>query len=134
MSVRSITVSRLLNVGILPTQQRTQIADILFEEAQHLSAEQIRERLRERGCSVSKATVYNTLRLFSEVGILREVFVDSAKVFYDTNIKPHHHFYDATNAELIDIPHVEIKPESLPRLPDEHEIKAIDVTIRIGKK
>ena len=65
-----MTRSDILNLfekhGILPTQQRIEVAEVLLVRPQHLSAEQIISRLIEQGSSVSKATVYNTLKLFGE--------------------------------------------------------------------
>ena len=86
--------------GILPTPQRLEIAGILLEKPQHLSADQIIERLRRDGSAVSKATVYNTLNLFSEHGLVKEVMVDPIRKFYDSTTHPHHHFYNVDTGEL----------------------------------
>ena len=69
--------------GILPTPQRLEIAHILLEKPQHLSAEHIIEKLKVADSAVSKATVYNTLNLFSERGLVKEVMVDPVRKFYD---------------------------------------------------
>jgi Fur family iron response transcriptional regulator len=61
--------------GILPTPQRLEIAHILLQKPQHLSAEHIIEKLRVADSAVSKATVYNTLNLFSERGLVKEIEV-----------------------------------------------------------
>ena len=62
--------------GILPTPQRGEVAEVLLVRPQHMSAEQIIDRLHQLGSSVSKATVYNTLNLFGERGIVKEVMAD----------------------------------------------------------
>ena len=59
---------RLNCLGIRPTAQRVQIAELLLSAPQHLSAEQILASLRRAGARVSKATVYNTLNLFAATG------------------------------------------------------------------
>ena len=100
--------------GILPTPQRIEIADILLERPQHLSAEQILDQLRTAGSSVSKATVYNTLNLFSERGLIREVMVDPVRKFYDSTTHPHHHFYNVDSGELSDIPDDQVRIPELP--------------------
>ena len=64
--LRSEILVRFDELGILSTPQRIEIAEILLEKPQHLSAEQIIDRLNATGSGVSKATVYNTLNLFSE--------------------------------------------------------------------
>ena len=118
-------------LGVLPTPQRLEIAEILFEKPQHLSAEQIIDRLRARGSGVSKATVYNTLNLFGERGLARECFVDPERTFYDSNTEPHHHFYNVDTGELSDIPDGEVRFEQLPGLPEGTESDSIEVLIRV---
>jgi Fur family iron response transcriptional regulator len=121
--------------GILPTEQRTEIAEVLLEKAQHLSAEHIIEALREKGSGVSKATVYNTLHLFSEHGLVRECIVDPERRFYDSNIEPHHHFYNVDTGQLIDIEYDRVTFEDLPEFPGQGEIDSVEVLIKVrGKK
>ncbi|MFN2310387.1 MAG: Fur family transcriptional regulator, partial [Gammaproteobacteria bacterium] len=90
---RTQVIERLRSHGITPTQQRVEIAQVLFARHQHLSADQVLTQVNAHDASVSKATVYNTLGLFAEKGLLREVIVDPAKVFYDSNLDPHHHLF-----------------------------------------
>src|SRR3954454_13315913 len=85
---------RLRRHGVVPTRQRLAVANVMFERKQHLSADQILEFSNSAGTRISKATVYNTLRLFVEQRLVRELVVDPARVFYDPNTAPHHHFYD----------------------------------------
>src|SRR5882762_367723 len=80
--------------GINPTHQRIEIAHALFSRREHLSADQVMAIVNERHSETSKATVYNTLNLFLEKKLIREVIVDPNKVFYDPNTEPHHHMYD----------------------------------------
>ena len=117
--------------GISPTTQRVEIAGILLCEYQHLSADQVLTRLNEHGASVSKATVYNTLGLFAERGLVRQVIVDPAKVFYDSNIAPHHHFYNVDDGTLIDVDTAEVPIEQLPHPPQGTVTEAVDIVIRI---
>jgi len=117
--------------GILPTPQRVQIAGILLERPQHLSAEHIIEKLRAAGSRVSKATVYNTLNLFSAHGLIREVMVDPVRKFYDSTTRPHHHFYNVDSGELSDIPDEEVRFLDLPELPGNTRRESVEVLIRI---
>lgn len=119
--------------GITPTQQRVDIAEILFTRAQHLSAEQVLEIVNRDQALVSKATVYNTLGLFARKGLVREVIVDPSKVFYDSNVDNHHHFYNVDTGELIDIDAAEVKIENLSALPAGTEATGIDVVVRISR-
>lgn len=119
---------------ISPTQQRRQIARILFAKPQHLSAEQILAQVNSEGDVVSKATVYNTLGLFARKGLVREVFVDPTKVYYDSNTEPHHHFYNVDSGELQDIHEGQVVLHNLPRPPDGVEMDGVDIIIRLRNK
>ena len=119
------------NFGILPTPQRLEIAGILLERPQHLSADQIIERLRSRDSAVSKATVYNTLKLFSEHGLVKEVMVDPVRKFYDSTTHPHHHFYNVDTGELSDIADAEVSFNNLPSIPSGTQQESVEVLIRI---
>jgi len=124
-------VEKLKQHGVLPTPQRVEVADILLREPQHMSADQIIERLRSAGSAVSKATVYNTLRLFSETGLVRELNVDPSRRFYDSTTHAHHHFYHVDTGELSDIPDHQVTILGLPPLPDGTEQASVEVLIRI---
>lgn len=117
--------------NILATPQRLEVAEILLEKLQHLSADQIIDRLRARGSTVSKATVYNTLNLFVERGLVNECIVDPERRFYDSNTHAHHHFYDIDSGELSDIPNGMIQFAKLPELPANGNIDAVEVLIKV---
>ncbi len=117
--------------GILATPQRVEIAQILLERPQHLSAEQIIERLKAADSGVSKATVYNTLNLFSERGLIKEVMVDPVRKFYDSTTHPHHHFYNVDTGELSDIPDDQVRFETLPELPEGTARESVEVLIKV---
>lgn len=117
--------------GILPTPQRLEVAAVLLSRPQHLSAEQIIEQLRQAGSGVSKATVYNTLNLFSERGIVKEVMVDPVRKFYDSTTHPHHHFYNVDSGELFDIPDDQVMFGTLPEMPEGTRAESVELLIRI---
>ena len=117
--------------GILPTPQRIEVAAVLLSRPQHLSAEQIIDQLRQAGSAVSKATVYNTLNLFSDRGIVKEVMVDPVRKFYDSTTRPHHHFYNVDSGELSDIPDDEVSFASLPDMPEGTRAESVEVLIKV---
>lgn len=117
--------------GISPTHQRIEIAHALFSRCEHMSADQIMAVVNTRHSETSKATVYNTLRLFLEKKLIREVIVDPSKVFYDPNTSPHHHFYDMVSGELTDIPADNLMIAGLPTPPLGMQADSIDVIVRI---
>ena len=77
--------------GLPVTQQRESIARVLFESTRHLSAEDIEERLRERGEHVGKATIYRTLNLLVEVDLATEHDFDEGFKRYEANVGPARH-------------------------------------------
>jgi Fur family iron response transcriptional regulator len=117
--------------GINPTSQRVEIAKILFSRCEHLSAEEVFALVNGESARVSKATVYNTLGLFAERGLIREVIADPARVFYDPNTAPHHHFYDTSTGKLMDIPAEEIRINQLPALPEGMRMEGVEVIVRV---
>jgi Fur family iron response transcriptional regulator len=128
---RANIAETLRSHGIGPTHQRIEIARALFARMTHLSADQVLAAVNARHAETSKATVYNTLKLFVEKGLVREVIVDPAKVFYDPNTTPHHHFYDVETGEITDIDGERIAIAGLPALPPGKVAAGIDLIIRI---
>ena len=120
--------------GITPTQQRIDIARILFQRRQHLSADQVLAAVMADNAHVSKATVYNTLGLFARKRLVREVIVDPSKVFYDSNTHPHHHFYNIDSHTLTDIDEQMVSIETLPAPPEDTELDGVEVIIRVRDK
>ena len=117
--------------GINPTHQRIELANALHSRQEHLSADQVLAIVNERHPETSRATVYNTLNLFVEKKLIREVIVDPSKVFYDPNTAPHHHFYNVDTGELADIEADAIAISGLPQLPDGMVTEGIDIIVRI---
>lgn len=120
--------------GISPTHQRIEIAHALFSRCVHLSADQILAIVNERNAETSKATVYNTLNLFLEKKLIREVIVDPRKVFYDPTTTPHHHFYNVDTGELTDIDVAAISVSGLPELPEGVVTEGVDIIVRIRSR
>jgi Fur family iron response transcriptional regulator len=116
---------------INPTHQRIEIAYALFSRQEHLSADQVMTIVNDRHAETSKATVYNTLNLFLEKGLIREVIVDPSKVFYDPNTGPHHHLYEVDSGRLTDIKADAVRIEGLPDLPQGMETVGIDLIVRV---
>jgi Fur family iron response transcriptional regulator len=122
---------RLLAHGIQPTQQRLRIAEVLLASAQHLTAEQLLASLRQRGARVSKATLYNNLKLFAERGLIRELLLDGSRSWFDSNVQPHYHFQDLETGALMDVGVAEVAFEHLPSPPPGMEVAGIDLVIRL---
>ncbi len=127
MDIRDI----LENHGIAATPQRMEVAAVLLDRPQHLSADQIIDRLRAAGSKVSKATVYNSLKLFGEKGVVKELTVDPERRFYDSTTHAHHHFYNVDTGELADIPDEYVRFAQLPDLPAGTESESVEVLIKV---
>jgi Fur family iron response transcriptional regulator len=128
---RDEAATLLTERGVLPTAQRVDIALLTLTRPQHLSAEQIIAAIRENGLKISKATVYNTLNLFREQGLLRTVDVDPTRQFYDSSTGPHHHFYNVDTGELTDIPLESVRLHVATDLPPGTEQAGVDVVVRV---
>jgi Fur family iron response transcriptional regulator len=126
--------NKLRASGVKPTKQRLEIGMLLFAEACHMSADKIIADLKLEGSRVSKATVYNTLNLFTSHNLIREVSVDPERQFYDSTHGPHHHFYNVDTGELIDIGLGELEFSRLPELPPGTEAQDIEVVVRVRNK
>lgn len=128
---RSDILKLLEKHGVMPTPQRLEVASILLARPQHLSAEQIIDQLKATGSRVSKATVYNTLNLFGERGIIKEVMVDPVRKYYDSTTHVHHHFYNVDTGVLSDIPDEVVRFQHLPPLPEGTSEESVEVLIRV---
>lgn len=125
-------IARLQEAGIAPTKQRIEIGQLLFARPQHVSADQVMAMVSEHGSrSVSKATVYNTLNLFAQKGIVREVIVDPSRVYYDSNTGEHHHFFNVDTGELTDMAPGSFAIHELPQTPEGTVAAGVDIIIRV---
>lgn len=99
------TAERLRAAGLRPTRQRMRILALLTREGErHLTAAELLEEAKADGLKVSFATVYNTLKTFTEHGLLKVLPLGGGRVLFDTNTRPHFHLYDEESGELIELP------------------------------
>lgn len=130
--MRENCLELLKQYDILPTNQRLQIAKVIFTSQQHVSADKLQHFFKQTSRPISKATIYNTLALFTEKGLLKPIVVDSERVFYDANINHHYHFYNEDSGELIDIATDHINILGLPCLPVDTTLSGLDIIIRVS--
>ena len=131
----NVTAAKLRGLGLRPSRARLAIAHMLFTQGnRHVSAEMLFEEANRANVSVSLATVYNALHNFTEVGLLRQVAVDSSKSYFDTNNSEHHHYYLEDRHELMDIPPTDVVVGRAPAPPEGFEITRIDVVVRLRRK
>jgi len=127
-------ISQLLREhGAKPTAQRLALAKVIFARPQHLSADDLFRAAIAAGIRVSKATVYNTLNLFADCGLVREVNVDGSRLYYDSTTHPHHHFFNVDTGELIDIPDDAVRLAEMPPLPPGTESTGVELVVKVRK-
>jgi len=90
--------------GINPSAQRVAIAQYVLHTQDHPNAEEVWTRVKKRFPQISRATVYNTLNLFVEQGLLKQLILAEGCLLFDPNLKDHHHFIDDESGEICDIP------------------------------
>lgn len=129
--LRNEVRQHLVSAGINPTRQRVGIGMCLFDCAKHITADQLLDMVNAQESGVSKATIYNTLGLFSEKGLLREVVVDSGKQIFDTNTTPHHHIYNLDTGELSDIELNDLNVSGLPSMDAGLMVTGVDIIVRV---
>ncbi len=122
----------LKSAGLRPTRQRLGLAKLLFDAGdRHVTAEQLHAEARRAGVQVSLATVYNTLHQFTAAGLLSEVVVDPGRSYFDTNTRPHYHFFYEDSGRLSDIPPDRLALDRLPEPPPGTRVDRIDVIVRL---
>ena len=130
----SDAIASLRKAGVPVTHRRIEIARVLFSPPVQPSADQIWARAHEASPDVSRATVYNTLRLFSEKKMIRELFVDPQRVVYDSTTARHHPLYNMHTGAVCDIADDELRVIGAPRLPEGVVLEEIDVIVRVRNR
>ena len=124
---------KLIDNGIMRTIQRVMIARVILGEHQHLSADDVGNLLQKHKMRISKATIYNTLTLFVTKGLLAALTINPKRLYYDTNVEPHHHFHHVVKDEFCDIPFERIAVTH-PKPPHGTEVELCDVVLRISSR
>ncbi|GGE29348.1 transcriptional repressor [Agaricicola taiwanensis] len=135
MCVARDVAGMLRKASLRPTRQRIALGRLLFSKGdRHITAEVLHEEALLARVPVSLATIYNTLNQFTDAGLLRQVAVDGAKSYFDTNTGDHHHFYLEGENRLVDIPDDSVTVDNLPSPPSGFEIARVDVVVRLRPK
>jgi Fur family transcriptional regulator, iron response regulator len=126
---------RLRRANLRPTRQRLALAELLLARGErHVTAETLHEEAIRAGVPVSLATIYNTMHQFTQSGLLREVTVDGSRIYFDTNVGDHHHFYCEDDGSLMDIDGDAIEVAGVPRPPAGSEVHRVDVIVRLKRR
>jgi Fur family iron response transcriptional regulator len=122
--------------GLRPTRQRRTLAALLVGDGahRHVTAEALHAAARGAGYPVALATVYNTLKCFTEAGLVSEITVDGARSYFDTRTEDHAHFYTEDDGAIADAPLSGVTLDALPEPPEGYEIARVDVVIRLRRR
>lgn len=115
--------------GIQPSAQRVAVAEYVFHTHDHPGADQVWAIVRQSFPSISRATVYNTLNLFVEKGLLQELHLAEDRVVFDSNLRPHHHFIDEESGKIHDIDWDRVQVCNMERL-REYDVRDYQVVMR----
>ena len=123
----------LAEAGLRVTKQRVALVKLLLGKGQrHVTAESLYAELVRSGAPGSISCVYNSLRRFSEIGLVKRVPIYGSAAYFDTRIGHHHHFYASDEDRLMDVP-VDITLEAVPAPPSGYELVRVDVLVRIRR-
>jgi Fur family iron response transcriptional regulator len=98
------TVTILRDCEIQPTPQRIAVVELMLKAKSHPTADQVLEQVRLQCPTVSRATIYNTLNLLVDKGLLKTQILREGTIVFDSNVKQHHHFIDEETGDIYDIP------------------------------
>jgi Fur family transcriptional regulator, iron response regulator len=121
--------STLRDRGIQPSAQRVAVADYVLTTDDHPSADVVWKRVREQFPWISRATVYNTLNLFVEKGLLNRLTIAADCVVFDPVVESHHHFIDETTGRIYDVPWDRVRVRNIDSL-EQYEVSTYQVVMR----
>lgn len=121
--------SILRDHGINPSAQRVAVAQYILHTDEHPSADEVWTRVKKRFPHVSRATVYNTVNLFVEKGLLRQLNLTEGRVVFDPKTDQHHHFIDEESGRIHDVPWGAVKVSNVPKLVG-YEVREFQVVMR----
>ena len=135
MSNNTDFIEKLRSSGLRPTRQRVQICRLLFDRQNtfHFSIQDLSKMIvNQHKEKVSLATVYNTINAFKQKGYLKEISINSDKTYFDTNTSNHHHFFNESTNELIDLDNSEIGKIDIRKKISGKKINSIEVIVKIA--
>jgi Fur family iron response transcriptional regulator len=127
--LRDQTIEVLRRSGIQPSAQRVAVGEYVLWTEAHPSADQVFAAVRKSFPMLSRATVYNTLNLFVDKGILRGLVLAEGRVVFDPHVAKHHHFIDDVTGEIHDLPWEALRVDKVDELPG-LEVREIQVILR----
>ena len=125
---------KLRRAGVRPTLQRVSLGWLLLGKGdRHVTAEMLFEEAQKARVPTSLAPVYNSLKQFTEVGLVRQIAADGRKSYFDTDLTDHHHFLVQGEGQIIDIPCASLSVSGLPATPAGYVVERVEVVVRLRR-
>ena len=125
---------KLRSSGLRPTKQRIEICKFLFNRKNtfHFTINDLNTALNNISQKkISLATIYNTIHAFKKKGYLKEISINSDRTYFDTNITNHHHFFDESNNQLIDLEDKHIERIKINKTIPGKKIQSVEVLVKV---
>tara|TARA_Y100001970_G_scaffold278649_1_gene384638 strand:+ start:1646 stop:2062 length:417 start_codon:yes stop_codon:yes gene_type:complete len=128
-------IEKLRSLGLRPTKQRVRICKVLFDrnDTFHFTIYELANLLKLKSKEkISLATLYNTVHAFKKKGYLKEISINSDKSYFDTNISDHHHFFNESTNELIDLTDKDFDNIKLKKSLPGKKIKSLEILVKVA--
>tara|TARA_E500000178_G_scaffold307004_1_gene319612 strand:+ start:172 stop:585 length:414 start_codon:yes stop_codon:yes gene_type:complete len=134
MSNNDLFIQKLRSSGLRPTKQRIEICKFLFDRHKtfHFTINGLSNFFKNKSKKISLATIYNTIHAFKNKGYLKEISINTDKSYYDTNVTNHHHFFNESTKELIDLNDNDVGKIKINKSIPGKKIKSVEVLIKIA--
>ncbi|MDC1156256.1 Fur family transcriptional regulator [Candidatus Pelagibacter sp.] len=127
-------IEKLRETGLRPTRQRVKIYKLLYnrETTFHFTINDLVKKISEEvDEKISLATVYNTVHALKTKGYLKEISINTDRSYFDTNISHHHHFFDKSTEELIDLSNEDVEKIQIKKSLSGKKISSIEVLVKV---
>jgi len=127
-------IDKLRETGLRPTRQRVKICKLLYnrETTFHFTINDLVKKISEEvDEKISLATVYNTVHALKTKGYLKEISINTDRNYFDTNISHHHHFFDKSTEELIDLSDEDVEKIQIKKSLLGKKISSVEVLVKV---
>ncbi len=130
-------IEKLRKTGLRPTKQRVKICEVLYkrEKTFHFTINELVKKISEENNEkISLATVYNTVHAFKKKGYLKEITLNNDSTYFDTNTSHHHHFYDNSTKELIDLNDEDVEKIQINKTLPGKKISSVEILVKVDNE
>ena len=127
-------IEKLRETGLRPTRQRVKICKLLYnrETTFHFTINDLVKKISEEvDEKISLATVYNTVHALKTKCYLKEISINTDRSYFDTNISHHHHFFDKSTEELIDLSDEDVEKIQIKKSLLGKKISSVEVLVKV---